>query len=462
MNTFIAAVNREPARTTNGMKALKSSGSACMDWFYKAGALRGQDPLPYFVAAFIEDQDLAVRILQWSRDPRQGAGERETFRSVLKWLGVYHPDIAVRLVHKVPHIGRWDDLFVLDSGPAKTASYSLIQDGLLANNALCAKWMPRKGHVAMQLASFLGLSPKSYRKLLVSLTHVVETQMCAGDWGNINFSHVPSQASRIYRSAFNRHTTKYAAYVENLKNGIGKVNAGAVFPHEVIKNIKYLGRTESAHAVQQWEALPNWIGDNSILPLVDVSGSMESATAGTNTKVTCLDVALGLGLYCSSKNTGAFKDLFLTFSASPEFVRLKGDIHQKMTQMNNSTWGMNTDLVKALQRILDVAVEGRATAADMPKMLLILSDMQFDQCVNHDHTALEYLRELYELSGYEPPKVVFWNIHDHNNVPASYTSDGVALVSGFSPAVLKSILSAEEFTPESVMKNTVCLPIYDW
>jgi len=60
------------------------------------------------------------------------------------------------------------------------------------------------------------------------------------------------------------------------------------------------------------------------------------------------------------------------------------------------------------------------------------------------------------------PKVIFWNLNSRTeNVPVRYNQDGVALVSGFSPAILKSILAAQEFTPEKIMLDTIMNSRYD-
>jgi hypothetical protein len=203
--------------------------------------------------------------------------------------------------------------------------------------------------------------------------------------------------------------------------------------------------------------MPNYVGDANILPLVDVSGSM-TCSAGKNTKLTCLEVAVSLGLYLADKNTGKFKDTFLTFSGSPELLHLKGGINQKIDQMVKSEWEMNTDLHKALNKILSVAKEGNVPEAEMPGMLLILSDMQFDGCVRHDDSAIEMIARKYNEAGYEMPKVVFWNLNaTYGNAPVTFDKRGTALVSGFSPSIVKPLLAGdlEDFTPESAMMKVI-------
>jgi len=202
--------------------------------------------------------------------------------------------------------------------------------------------------------------------------------------------------------------------------------------------------------------LPNYIGDASVLPLVDVSGSM-TCTAGDKGTTTCMDVAVSLGLYFADKGRGAFKDCMLTFSGSPELIKLKGNINQKIDQMVKTDWAMNTDLNKAFEKILSVAVNQKVPAEDMPGTVVIFSDMQFDQCVNHDDSAIQMIERKYEEAGYELPKVVFWNLHAGANVPVKFDKSGTALVSGFSPAIASAVLSGDNdgFTPTAIMLKAV-------
>jgi len=467
MNAFVNAVANQEARTANGMKARKSTAKACVDLFYKIGASRGKNIVGDFTAAYVENGDVALRIAQWARDVRGGAGERQLFRDILVHLEKRDPDAALALLKKVPEVGRWDDIFVFTSPDLKSAAYTMLGDALRARNGLAAKWTPRKGQIAAEVRAFFGMTPKQYRKSLVALTKVVETQMCAGDWDNINFSHVPSVASRNYKKAFNRHTPLFAEYVAKLVSGdkTVKVNASAIFPHDVLKGVAHsytkLNKTETDHVIAQWDALPNYVGDASILPLVDVSGSMTTSVPGST--VRCLDVAVGLGLYLADKNKGAFKDTFLTFSSKPQLVTLKGNIVEKVDQMSSSNWEMSTNLHAAMDKILSVAVKGSVPASDMPAMLLILSDMQFNQCARYDDSAMEMIERKFEAAGYSMPQIVFWNLNASDNVPVKADKTGAALVSGFSPSIMTALLSADmdQFTPEGIMLKTVMNSRYD-
>ena len=206
----------------------------------------------------------------------------------------------------------------------------------------------------------------------------------------------------------------------------------------------------------------SFVGDANILPLVDVSGSM-SCRAGATGTTTCMDVAVSLGLYLSEKNKGKFKDTFLTFSRTPELLHMKGNVVEKMQQMVSSSWGTNTNLVAAMDKILQTAINGNVTQEEMPEMLLILSDMQADRCLVFDDSAHEMINRKFETAGYNIPKIVFWNLNAKDNVPVKYDTRGVAIVSGFSPSIVKAVLSAdnEQFTPEGIMLKSIMNPRYD-
>jgi hypothetical protein len=476
MNSFVSAVKNQEARTTNGMVARKSTASACVDLFFKIGASRGKDITKDFVAAYVENKEVALRIAQWVRDARGGAGEREIFRQILTYLDKHDQDAAAKLLMKVPEIGRWDDIFVVKSDKLKYQAYSMLGDALRAKNGLAAKWTPRKGDTAVEIRNFFGMSPKFYRKSLVELTKVVESQMCSKEWNEINFSHVPSVAHARYKKAFFRNTPEYAKYVAELTKDPKdrtvqvKINAGAVYPYDVLKGLigsynKNYNATELGALQAQWDAMENFIGDANVLPLVDVSGSMTCKAGGhaSQSATTCLDVAVSLGLYCADKNKGKFKDTFLTFSSSPELLHLEGNIVQKVKQMATSNWGMSTDLVKAMNKILSVAVKGNVPQEEMPDVLMIMSDMQFNQCARFDDSAMQMIKRKFEAAGYTVPQIVFWNLNAHDNVPVKHDATGVALISGFSPQIMVSVLGgdADKFTPESIMLKAVMVPRYD-
>lgn len=464
--SFVQALNKtvQETQTTNGMVAFKSTTDKNMDLFYQIGASRGKDITALFMKAYDENPELAIRIAQWARDVRGGSGERDLFRQCLINIERYQPEVLYKtaLLENIPVIGRFDDLLIFTNPEVRNHAFGVIKNALQAGNGLCAKWMPRKGPIAAALREYLGLSPKAYRKNLVALTNVVETKMCSQDWSNINFSHVPSNAMKIYSKAFRNHApAEFESWKNKLASGETKVNAGALYPYDVTRMIQ--NGADRVLIDEMWKALPNYIADgSSIIPLVDVSGSM-GCPAGKTT-MTCMEIAISLGLYISDKNTGPFKDLFLTFSERSEFVQVKGTLSQKYSGMQNSHWGGSTNFQSSFNAILKVAVQNNLPKEDMPKMLIVLSDMQFNQSDRHAESAIKMGKRMFADAGYDFPTIVFWNLNSHDNVPATVDENGVCLVSGFSPAIMKSVLAAnfDEISPRGIMMSTVMVPRYDF
>lgn len=480
MNTFSQAVaaskSAQVKRTENGAKAWATSDSKVLDLFGKIGSSRGRDLTPAFSAALAEDENLAIRVLLWARDVRSGAGERAQFRNLLRSLEAQNPDLAGRIMHKVPELGRWDDLFAYRDATNRKTALRMYADALMNGDGLAAKWAPRlssskkantpgkmeKLKNASELRKFMMLSPKEYRQILVGATRVVESLMCAKRWDEINFSHVPSLASARYQKAFGKNAADaYSAYIRELqkpqeeRDPKVKINAGAVYPYDVVKSIR---KGNEAVANAQFEALPNYVGDTKIMPMVDVSGSMSIPLAGG---MTAMDIALSLGLYLSSKTSSDFKDMFITFTSSATIQVLKGTLSQKMRQMQGAV-GYDTNLTKAFDSLLQTAKRGNVAPENMPDYLLILSDMQFNDMSirGTDATALEMARQKYRDAGYKCPSIIFWNLAARASAdqsPVKMTDKGVALVSGFSPAIMASVLGAdpEEFTPMAMMLKTI-------
>lgn len=460
MNTFINAVKNQTTTTTNGMVAFENTSDACVDLFFKFGASRGKKLTREFAAAFAQNPELAIRIMLWGRDAREGAGERQLFRDLLLDLEKYNSAVVPRVLAKVPELGRFDDLLVdFSSKKLRDFAHIIVANYLSQGNGLCAKWMPRKGNKAVELRQALGLSPKAYRKLLVELTDVVETKMCARKWNSIDFGKVPSLAAARYKSAFFRNAeANYSRYMEKLKNGEAKVNAGAVYPYDVLKSA---GTSTSAVTKAQWEALPNYTNGSRILPVVDVSGSMYCLVSN-NHNLSCSDVAISLGIYISDKNTGVFKDVICTFSEKPMLEVLRGDILQKQNQLRCAHWGMSTNIAAVFDLILKLCITNKVAENDTPEYIMILSDMQFDRCANL--TGMDYIKAAYTRAGYNIPKIIFWNLNSHDNVPVKFDEEGTALISGFSPSIMKPLLAAdfESLTPERIMLNTIMNERYNY
>ena len=465
---LIDALQTENMTTENGMTTNSSSLNHCVNLFFQIGAMRGMEKkrlLAKVSKAFNEDPLTTIKIIFWARDVRGGAGERQIFRDCLLWLCENHREVLHKNIHLISEYGRWDDVLTLvGTQNCWDSALDLVKTALEKEDGLCAKWMPRKGTKANIIRRYLRVSPKQYRKLLVGLTNVVETKMCAKDWSSIEYSKLPSLASSRYQKTFMKNDEeRYEEYKRALVDGKTTINAGAVYPYDITKSIKYGGEKDVAQA--QWESLPNYMEGISerVLPVVDVSGSM-TTPAGKNGNVTCMDVSTSLGMYISERNEGAFKNAFITFSSRPQLQLLEGSLADRLDQLERADWGMNTDLKATFELILDQAVKHNVPLSEMPTKVLVLSDMEFDEAIGSrmydvsdwNPTAQEMIKGMYEEAGYEMPGIVYWNIQSRqDNVPTRFDEMGTALVSGFSPSIMKSILSCEELTPYKMMMETV-------
>ena len=468
MMNLIDAIQQKDTTTENGMTTNSSSLKRCVNLFFQIGAMRGasKDKLHAKVSkAFNEDPLTTIRIIFWARDVRGGAGERQIFRDCLLWLCENHREVLHKNIHLISEYGRWDDVLTLvGTQNCWDSALGLVKTALENEDGLCAKWMPRKGAKANIIRRYLRVSPKSYRKLLVGLTNVVETKMCAKDWSSIEYSKLPSLASSRYQKAFmNNDEERYEEYKRALVDGKTTINAGAVYPYDITKSIKYGGEKDVAQA--QWDSLPNYMEDinERVLPVVDVSGSMGNP-AGNNGNVTCMDVSTSLGLYISERNEGVFKNAFITFSSKPQLQLLEGSLANRLHELQRADWGMSTDLQATFKLILDQAVKNNVTESEMPTKVLILSDMEFDEAISDNYdkvtdwnpTAQEMIKGMYEEAGYKMPGIVYWNIQSRqDNIPTRFDEMGTALVSGFSPSIMKSILSCQDMTPYNMMMETI-------
>jgi len=469
MTQLIDAIRTNDALTENGMATHSSTLNLCVDLFFTIGAMRGQDKkrlISTFTKAYSEDALTATKLLFWARDVRGGAGERQIFRDIITYLAnSKHKETLRKNLALISEYGRWDDLLPLVGTPLETNALDLIATALKDGNGLCAKWMPRpnvnsveKKKWAKTLRKHLGMSPKDYRKMLSEHTNVVENLMCSKEFGAIEYGKVPSKAMSDYMKAFGkRDYERFTKYLDSVDKGEAKINTGAIYPYDVIKNLRF---GDANGADTQWNALPNYMEDNSerLLPLVDVSGSMGSSVGG-NDNISCMDVAVSLGLYISERNEGVFKDAFITFTSRPTLQVVKGTLSERFRQMTGEV-GYDTNLEAAFKMVLDRAVSAKIKPNEMPTMILVLSDMEFNEysVVGMDSlTSQQMISRLYESAGYKIPKLVYWNIQSRNgnNNPVQFDESGTALVSGFSPALLTNLLGGKDMTPYSMMMNVI-------
>lgn len=451
---LVNATRQKDTLTDNGAVTNSTSLNNIVDLFFIAGASRRmseKDIEKMLLKSWTEDQLLTLKLIFWAGNIRGGAGERRFFRIALKWLEKNYDKALNKNIDLVPHYNRWDSLFHLDFN-----KYShLIVENLEKKNGLLAKWLPRKkqhDHLAYKVQKSLGINPKQYRKLIVSLSKTVEQQMCAKEWKEIEYSHVPSVAMNKYRKAFLKNDKdRFSQFILKVKKGEEKINASVIFPYDLYNAVM---RGEDKNAIEaQWHAMPNYMEgtDEKILPVCDVSGSMAGLP---------MSISVSLGLYLSERNESIFKDAFVTFSGNPKMEYLKGSVVERMHQLERAHWDGNTDLSKVFKLILSKAIDSNVSPDEMPTMILIISDMEFDNCASL--TNYENIVRQYEESGYKIPKIVFWNVNGRiGNVPVSAKQKNVALVSGATPAVVKGVLSAKSYTPIDIVKKTLNNKVYD-
>lgn len=479
--------------TENGAVGYKTTGKELLDINFSVTSMRNwsEDQIVNkFVKAYYENPKLACKWIFYVRDAREGVGERRLFRILFKYLAENHPDICKVLIPYVPEYGRWDDLWVLlDTPLASVVSMLVIRqlsnDILNMNDndgssiSLLAKWMPsintsseETKRLARKMMQLIGCNDeKQYRKLLSKLRaylNVVEVKMSAGEWSSIDYSAVPSRANLIYNNAFLKNDEdRRRLYLESLQKGETKINAGVLFPHDIVHkyNENSYRKIDTTYE-ELWKALPDFVKDDGdTICVSDGSGSMCSCVG--NTRVTALEVAQALSIYFSERCSGQFKDNYITFSENPQFVNLSNarNLKEKIEIANRYYEVANTNIEAVFDLILQTAIRHNMKQEDLPQNILILSDMEFDGCARiglETETYIDWLgrkcvrrvstkpdakffktiAQKYAAHGYKLPRLVFWNICSRTGtIPVKENDLGVALVSGFSPAIVKMVLS---------------------
>ena len=359
---------------------------------------------------------------------------------------------------------------------------------------------------------------------------IPEPLMSARRWGEVSYGRVPSKCMHINSKNFIKHDgQRFDAYLDSVTEGQVKISGATLLPHELVAKAiapvmfeKMRSRNSSvynpfrAHVAKreaqvveaQWNAMLARLReagtlDNS-LAICDVSGSMgDIFEEGRETQP--IFPALALSMVFAQLAKPPFANTFISFSATPEIVTLQkgAGIAANATTMVRSSWGMNTDLHAVFVRLLlPLAVQHRVPREDMVKRLFVFSDMQFDSANEYRKCSEEGAREdpagawltnhdaiarAYEEAGYDMPEIVYWDLAgDLETTPVEAERKGVALMSGFSPAMMKVFMDEEpeetldddtvmvdekgeeikptqksKMTPLSIMKRVLENPSYD-
>ena len=490
MNKFVSSVksNASKTLTENGAFALSTTGSDLADLFAIGGSLREHDAqgvAKMLSLALDEDVLLATKLMFHIRNVRGGMGERKTFRAMLNWMGDNKPAIVVKNLTNIVKFGRWDDCYSLVGTLVEGEMWSFLYQQLISDiqNAhkgnpisLLAKWLKStntssKDSVILgkMTASALGYTEKQYRQVLSylrSYLKVVEVYMSSGEWTGIEYSSVPSNAMKNYRKAFGRHDADgFGEYIESVKKGEKKIKAATLFPHDIFLAAGLRGSYGSSNyklydwddvLEEQWKALPNYVAEGSnVLVVADTSASM------LNPGGVPMAVALGLAIYFAERNTGDFKNLFMTFSSNPEFVLLKGKtLKEKVAGIKAIV--SNTNLERTFDLILSTAVNHGLAQEDMPKAVVIISDMQFDGAVEGNKLFHRAMAAKFARAGYVIPHVVYWSVRDCSAAfQGSATDNGVVFVSGASPSAFKAVLKTIGGNTYDAILETLNDEMYD-
>ena len=467
--------------TENGAAAFRSTHSACLDLFASCGALRTASEehiIARFARAYAEDRDMAMRILFYMRDIRGGLGERETFRYALRSFAQTAPQSVIRNLPLIAEYGRYDDLLWLLQTPCEEAAVQLIHDQLLTDLdalhsnkhvSLLAKWLPSVNAssaetraCAKYLCRLLGMRQKAYRRALSSLRAAIDTLEDRLRCGNFpqDYSTFPGKAMFKYRKALlRRDPIYYEKYLQDVREGRVAMHTSTMYPYEIVRAVKNGPTPEECLTLDtMWRALPDYTDGRNALAVIDGSASM---TWGIDNTVSPSDIALSLGIYFAERNTGHFANHFITFSETPQLVEIKGrNICNRVRFCDSFNEVANTDLYEVFMLILITAIRYKLPQSELPELLYIISDMEFDCGTVPDKTVFEDAKEKYEEYGYTLPQIVYWNVCARNaQFPVTMNEHGCALVSGASPALFSQMMS-HELTPYSMMEQVLSSPRY--
>ena len=493
---FAEALTKETnwGKTWNGQDALKSTESALLDFYASLGTYRGNDCVTKatdFDAAFSEDALLAMKALFYCRDARGGLGERQTFRDILAHAGNYHTDAIVKNMSLIPYFGRFDDLYALVGTKAEDAMWEFMSAQFEADvlamkenkpASLLAKWIKTPDSANEHTAELGKLTAKKlgyarnkmpyFKKTLKELRRyigVVEPYVYGGTFDCIDYSKLPGMAMLRYKTLFNRKdSSHFEEYLKNVSEGKNKINTNVVTPYDIVKSYIYkcgmgdLFYNKSAKfepdttLEEMWRNLPNYVDADKMKNALVVCDTSESMESGRLKSAIPLVVALSLTFYSAERNTGVFKDKFISFSSAPNFHTLYGDtLLQRLLSVDRIDWGKNTNIEAVMRLILRTAKKYQVAPEDMPESIVIISDMQFDKCAVGT-TFIKHCRYKFKQEGYKLPNVIFWNVNSQSNTfHADANRKGVQLLSGHSATTFKTLLANLDKTPYEAMLATI-------
>lgn len=472
--------------TENGAVTYLTTESECLDLFATIGALRNaseEEVIVRFQRAFAENPNLAMKTIFFARDIRGGLGERKVFKTILKYLAINEPESVKKNIENVAEYGRYDDILSLIGTPVEKEAMSYIKktfeedlaklkrEGFNAKITLLAKWLPsvntsnkeavRNGK---KIARAINMYDGEYRKSLSALRaqiKIIENNLRERDY-TFDYMLQPSKALYKYRQTFIRNDKeRYQAFLNKAEEKPSVLNTSALTPYDVIAPIiskVKIYEDERRSMDVTWNSLENFVGSENSLVVVDGSASMYW---GANPLPAA--VAQSLGIYFAERNKGMFRNNFITFSANPRLIEIKGrDIVEKVRYCMGFNECANTNIKKTFDLILNTAVKNGLKQKDMPERLYIISDMEFDCCAGDaDITNFERAKAEYAKCGYKLPQLIFWNVNSRNRQqPVKINEQGVALVSGCNPQIF-SMLKSGNLEPYKFMMSVLSSKRYE-
>ena len=483
MSMFTTTSNNALSMATPDLSA-KNDGRLSL--FFKAVRGITDDQLFKYLKKASEEDIIDTFIICFNvRDARGGKGEREIGKKMLTWLFLNSPGKFEKIFHLIPEYGRWDDLLCLFPGILKdNLDYSiqkkiinlfstqLKKDKLLMLEgkpiSICAKWCPSEGDskdkkykLVDSICKEMGITSREYRKEFITplrtYLNIVEKYMCEKRWDEIQFSNVPSYAMKKLKKAFEKNTPDtFKEWKNKLSKNEVKVNAKQLFPHELVKEMRTKDYCDEV-CTAQWKVLEDEVRKLGVLEdciiVVDTSSSMETPD------FLPLDIACAMGLIVSAVIEGEFKGHVITFNSTPEFVVIKdGELHERYKQIKNIGWGGSTNLQATFDMILERGKAAGLKDTEMPKRLIIVSDMQFNTIGGriNNITNFQEIERKYTESAYKRPDIIFWNVNgESNDFPVTVDDNGTCLISGASPSILKSIIRTKDINSVSILRDVI-------
>ena len=482
MSTFLNAIKEVDnlTYTENGALTHKSTLSGLLDLFALGGAYRARsdsDCIVLFQKAFKEDPVYAMKCLFYLRDVRGGQGERRFFRVIIKWLADHETAAMRRNLQYVPEFGRYDDWYSFVGTKLESDMFELMRKQIALDvqckaPSLLAKWL-KSENTSSYKSRELGdktrrafrMTHKQYRKTLSILRNrikVLERLMSENRWDEIEFDKIPSKAGLVYRNAFARRDIIKAKYERFIKDENTTVNARALYPYEVVSKAFNYTRCRNSNTIDReainkyWYNLEDYFNGASLdaLCVCDTSGSMWGTTADAP-----INVAISIALYCAERAHGPFAGHYISFSSHPQLIETVGfDFCDKVERIYSTNLCENTNIEATFDMLLETAKSHHCRQNDLPKSIIIISDMEFDQARrtyswdwNYGYrnnekstiTLMEDIKRKWERAGYEMPNLIFWNVQARqDNIPMK-VDHGVTMVSGCSPVIFEQILKGK-------------------